>query len=281
MKVRGEFEAEGKSVPPVTVVSRVLGVPRSTVYYHPHRQSAPRIDEVMAGRVKAVIERYSRYGYRRVRAVLRNRDDLVVNRKKIQRIMKIRGWQVRRRPAGHRPRAKGRPSVVPHSNTLWATDFTHLWCGQDAWCHLALVIDCADRELIGWRLSRSGKATVAEAALEDALIRRFGLLRKAPKPLMIRSDNGLVFTSKRYRRTVKLYGLTQEFITPYTPEQNGLIERFIQSLKDECVWLHRFKSLEHAREMIGNWIEEYNTERPHQELNYQPPTVWKSQYAMS
>ena len=124
---------------------------------------------------------------------------------------------------------------------------------------------------MGWRPSCSGKATVAEAALEDALVHGSGLLRRVKSPLTVGSDNGLVFTSKRYRRTVKPYGLSQEFITPHTPEQNGLIERFIQSLKDECVWLHRFESLQHARSVIGNWIEEYNTERPHQELNYLPP----------
>ena len=218
MRVRGEYEAEGKPVPPVTVVCRVLGVPRSTVYYHPHRRKAPVVDEVMATRIKGVIERYSRYGYRRVRAVLKNRDGLVVNRKKVQRIMKRKGWMVRRRPSGKRPRAAGLPSVVESSNTLWATDYAHIFCGKDAWCHLALVIDCGDRELIGWRLSRSGKATVAEAALEDALVHRFGLLRKVSAPLTIRSDNSLVFTSKRYRSTVRLYGLEQEFITPYTPE---------------------------------------------------------------
>lgn len=281
MRVRGEFEAEGRPAPAIAMVARVLGVPRSTIYYRPQRKSSPHVDEVMARRIKGVVERYSRYGYRRAWAVLRNRDGLVVNRKKVQRIMRIKGWQVRRRPSGHRPRAKGRPSVVSHSNMRWATDFTHLWCGEDGWCHLALVIDCADRELIGWRLSRSGKAPVAEAALEDALVRRFGLLRRVKSPLTIRSDNGLVFTSKRYRHTAKLYGLSQEFITPYTPEQNGLIERFIKSLKDECVWLHRFENLDHARAVIENWIEEYNTERPHQELKYLPPEAWRAQHAMS
>jgi putative transposase len=80
---------------------------------------------------------------------------------------------------------------------------------------------------------------------------------------------------------VRFYGLKQEFITPYTPEQNGVIERFIGSLKDECVWLHRFESIEHAREVIGNWINEYNSERPHQELGYLSPVAWKAQQDMS
>jgi len=131
------------------------------------------------------------------------------------------------------------------------------------------VIDCASRELLGWRLSARGHAQTAEAALEEALIHRFGHLGRVPGLLQLRSDNGLVFTSNRYMATVKAYGLTQEFITPYSPEQNGMIEWFIRTLKAECVWHHHFESLCHARKVIGRWIRHYNTERPHQALGHQ------------
>jgi putative transposase len=53
-----------------------------------------------------------------------------------------------------------------------------------------------------------------------------------------------------------------EFITPYTPEQNGMIERFFRSLKEECVWQHSFVSFEHARRELSAWIRWYNQERP-------------------
>jgi putative transposase len=90
---------------------------------------------------------------------------------------------------------------------------------------------------------------------------------------MLRSDNGLVFSSKHYTATVRAYGLTQEFITPYTPEQNGLMERFFRSLKEECIWQHRFESLAHARHVVSQWIRFYNDERPHQSLGYAAPSA--------
>ena len=90
---------------------------------------------------------------------------------------------------------------------------------------------------------------------------------------MLRSDNGLVFSSRRYTNTVRAYGLIQEFITPYTPEQNGLMERFFRSLKEECIWQHRFESLAHARHVVGQWIRFYNNERPHQSLGYAAPSA--------
>jgi putative transposase len=88
--------------------------------------------------------------------------------------------------------------------------------------------------LLGWHLSRSGKSKTAEAALEQALIARFGTLGPVPAPFLLRSDNGLVFTSRSYTALVRSYGLRQEFITPHTPEQNGLVERVIQTLKEQC-----------------------------------------------
>ncbi len=243
---------------------RWLGVPRRSLYYRP-RGRRRAVDPDKARAVKAVIERFPTYGYRRIAAVLG------WNRKVVQRICQRRGWQVRKRPKGHRPRARALPSVAPARNLRWATDLAHVWCGRDRWCSLAVVVDCCTREVLGWRLARSGNARTAEAALEEALIRRFGALGRVPRPIVLRSDNGLVFSSRHYTATVRAYGLEQEFITPYTPEQNGLVERFIRSLKEECIRLHHFESLSHARQVIGAWIRYYNVERPHQALGYRAP----------
>jgi putative transposase len=247
---------EGHHVP-LSTLCRWLEVPRRTLYYRPRGRQSVVVPE-KAAQVKAVIERFPTYGYRRIAVILG------WNRKVVQRICQRRGWQVRKRAKGHRPRVKALPSVAPKPNQRSATDLAMVWCGRDRWCHLAAVIDCGSRELLGWRLSRRGNARTAEAALEEALIERFGHLGRVLQPLQLRSDNGLVFTSKQYTSTVAAYGLAQEFITPYWPEQNGMIERFFRSMKEECVWQHRFESVSHARDMIGRWMRHYNTERPHQ-----------------
>lgn len=136
---------------------------------------------------------------------------------------------------------------------------------------LALVIDCYTRQLLGWQLSRSGKATTAAAALEQALIVRFGSLGRVQTPFLLRSDNGLVFSSRRYTALVRSYGLQQEFITPYCPQQNGMVERVIRTLKEQCIHRHRFESQQHASRVISDWIQFYNTRRPHQALGMKTP----------
>ncbi|CUS34196.1 Integrase catalytic region (fragment) [Candidatus Nitrospira nitrificans] len=93
------------------------------------------------------------------------------------------------------------------------------------------------------------RAKEAERAVEAVGLQRFGTLRPANAPVL-RSDNGLIFQSRRFRQACRDYRLEQEFITPDTPEQNGLIERFFCSLKEECVWQHIFQTFEEARQVI-------------------------------
>ena len=84
-----------------------------------------------------------------------------------------------------------------------------------------MVFNCHTRELLGWQLSRSGRATTAMSALEKALIARCGMLGRVTTPFLMRSDNGLVFTSRAYARLVRSYCLRQEFVTPHCSRQNA------------------------------------------------------------
>ena len=196
---------------------------------------------------------------------------LGMNKNTVQRIFQIKGWQVRKRPVGFRPRVQALPSVAQAPNERWATDLCRIWAGKVRWCTLAVVIDCYSRELLSWQLSRSARARTPEAALEQALISHFGTLGRVPQPSLLRSDNGLVFTSRSYTALVRSYGLEQEFITPHSPEQNGMVERVIRTIKEQCAHRYRFESLQHASRVLGDWIQFYNHQRPHQALDMKTP----------
>lgn len=233
------------------------------------------IDEGLAERIRALIQEHPTFGYRRIWALLYFRDGVKVNRKKVQRIMQLKRWQCTQRQTTPRPRVRQSRSQATRSNERWAMDVTHIDCGADGWGHLTVVIDCYDREVVGVEFALRGRAQEAERALEAACLRRFGMLRPEAETPVIRSDNGLIFQSRRFREACRFYRLKQEYITPYTPEQNGLVERFFRSLKEECVWQHRFGSYEEARQVIGRWIRWYNGERPHQALRYLSPTQYR------
>ncbi|GAA5481950.1 IS3 family transposase ISKpn40 [Haloferula sargassicola] len=195
----------------------------------------------------------------------------LVNRKKVHRIMKLKGWTLHQRLAGSRPRVETNISITESPIQRWATDLGNIFCGEDGWCVFVPVIDCCTREVLGHALELTGKAKTAERALEEALLARFGTLRSAPQGMLLRHDNGLVFGSRRFRAVVRDYGLKQEYITPYTPKQNGLCERFIKTFKEEFCWCNRFTSIAEARVALAKFIHHYNHTRPHQALSYQIP----------
>jgi len=225
----------------------------------------------MADKIHAIHQDEPACGVRGTWSRLRFIQGIKVNRKKVHRIMKLKGWTLPKRRTGQRPRTKRPRSKTETPNERWATDLANIYCGDDGWCVFAPVIDCCTREVLGHALETTGKAKTAERALEEALLTRFGTLRNAPEGMLLRHDNGLVFGSRAFRAVVKDYGLTQEYITPYTPKENGLCERFIKTFKEEFCWCNRFNSIAHAQLALTKWIDHYNTQRPHQSLKYNTP----------
>jgi len=224
LSIQQGLRAEGFEVSMVKLC-RWFGVARRTVYYRPTK-APPLVKPALAEPIKALIEEEPSFGYRTVAGLLG------MNKNTVQRIFQLKGWQVRKRAVGRRPRIQALPSVAQGPDERWATDLCRIWGGRDGWLTLALVIDCHTRQLLGWQLSRSGKASTAAAALEQALITRYGTLGRVPVPFLLRSDNGLVFTSRHYTRLVRSYGLQQEFITPHCPQQNGMVEGFTPVFTD-------------------------------------------------
>ena len=256
---------------------RVLEVGRARLHRPAVARRRPSVaDPPWIERLRQLIQQHPTFGYRHLWALLRGQEGIVVNRKAVYRVLKQKRWLVHQRSCTPRPRVRGWVSRASRSNERWAMDVTHIPCGQDGWAHLAAVIDCHDREIIGYEFALRSRAKEAERAVEAACLQRFGTLRPVGAPVL-RSDNGLIFQSRRFRQACRDYRLQQEFITPYTPEQNGIIERFFRSLKEECVWQQTFQTFEEARRIIRNWVRWYNHGRPHSALSYRSPVQYRAQ----
>ena len=192
---------------PVTKLCDWFNVPRRTFYYKPVKK-APVVQDRFAKPIKEMIEEQPSFGYRTVAGLLG------FNKNTVQRIFQIKGWQCKKRPVGFRPRIQALPSVATAPDERWANDLCQVWAGRDGWAVLAVVMDCHTRELLGWHLSRSGRARTAEAALDQALISRYGALGKVKAPFLLRSDNGLVFTSRSYTALVKATDCNRSSLPP-------------------------------------------------------------------
>jgi putative transposase len=137
-----------------------------------------------------------------------------------------------------------------------------VWVAEHGWCYL---IDCCTREIVGWHLELRCRATDSIGLVEQAAVAR----QIAPGRLTLGTDNGSAFTARAFK--LALAGLGIAHRRGYRdPESQAFIESWFSKLKERCVWLHEFETLDQAREVIAAHIDRYHP-RPHQGLNYRTP----------
>jgi putative transposase len=273
---------------PLTMICAVFRVPRSTVY----RTTAPapavpqvaakrgpktaRSDAEVVAAIRAVLAAtpFHGEGYRKVRARLAHRG-LAIGGKRVLRLMRAHHLLA--------PRRLGPPNGDPaHAGTItttrpdemWGTDATRLYTEEDGWCWFFGAIDHCVDELVGWHTTKIGDRWAALEPLRQGVRQVFGRFAKdVARGLRIRCDWGPQYIADAWINEVKWLGMT---ITPSyvgEPECNGVIERFMRTLKEQCLYLHRFQSLAEARRIIGEFITRYNTEWLIERLGHQTPVA--------
>ena len=260
------------------VVAETIGISRSSLYYkrQPH---GSRADRSLDGTIIEACGAKPAYGYRRVAWWMHRKQGLVVNGKRVLRVMRERGLLVTPRRTRARRKKDWSRIVAEQPNQLWQTDMTKVWAGPSVgWAYLVSVIDCCTRDIVGWDLSLRCRTQEAISAVERAVLET---MASGPRGcgLVVNTDNGTQFTSTRFLDTLTRLGITHRRTAFNHPEGNGMIERFHRSLKEEEVWLNEYRSLEDARVSIGKWIEEYNHDRPHRALNNRTPREARAGFA--
>lgn len=246
----------------------LAGISRPAVRRTPLR---PQRDAVLKASLKDLAERYPRYGYLMLHALLQ-RQGLVQNRKRTWRLYSELGLQVRtkRRKKLRRPRV---PLAVPaRSNERWSLDFVHDQLAGGRRFRVLNVVDDHSRVCVGQvvDLSISGARMTREL---DRMIEERG------RPNTIVMDNGPEMTSKAMFFWARERRIRLHFIQPGKPTQNAFVESFNGRFRDGCLNQHWFSGLDDAREIIRAWQEHYNTERPHSALGYRPPMAFEADAA--
>ncbi len=253
-----------------TLVAAALALSRSSLYYR-QRPRGSRADRRWDEEIVAACGRKPAYGYRRVSWWLRRKEGLVVNRKRVLRVMRERGLLVRSRRLRARRRKEWGRVETERPNQVWQADLTKVWAGPAVgWAYLVSLIDCHTREIVGWDLSARCRTQEALAAVEQAVLERLPAGSREAG-LTLTTDNGTQFTSTRFLETLAELGITHRRTAYHHPEGNSYIERFHRSLKEEEVWVSEYRNLEEARQSIGRYLWEYNHDRPHQSLGDRTP----------
>jgi transposase InsO family protein len=261
----------------VRQICAVLGISRSW-YYAVQAAPAPQTDAKIAAWIAPIVQRFPGYGYRRITQTLR-RDGVVINHKRVQRIVRQQGLigQVRRvvrtRPPGDWPQATNRVAGVRPTgpNQIWMADLTYLHLRRETG-FVACILDAWSRRCVGWAIGPNLTAELATQALEQAIAQR------QPAPGLIHhSDQGVQYLSRSYQAILQRIGAEVSLSAPGRPTDNALIERFFRTLKDEEVYLNAYRDLAEAERQIGYFIEQlYNEERLHSRLGYVPPAEFET-----
>jgi putative transposase len=266
---------------------RLAGLPRSSYYRSIADHEDETRDHVVQEAIQAICLKHKYYGYRRVTAVLR-RQDHVVNHKKVLRLMREDNLLALRRTPFLVP-SQGKPEtfmIVPNlirglapsaPDQIWVADITYVHLAR-AFVYLAVILDAFSRRAVGWALRQSLDASVAIAALEQALE-----MRNPPKGSLIHhSDRGVQYASIAYRQRLADHDVILSMSRPGNPFDNAKAESFMKTLKTEELNARSFKTIDDARSRIDDFIANiYNTERLHSALGYQSPLEFETAFAQS
>jgi putative transposase len=252
-----------------TVVVRIAQISRGAIYRIPETRPpaarrSPPVDETDRA-IVAVAEANQTDGYRMVTALVRRRLGRAVNRKRVLRVMRERRLIQRRR----RLERRRRPGFfqVTRPDELWHLDLTSVWVAEHGWCYLMAAIDCCTREIVGWHLELRCRAKESISLVERAAAAR-GI---QPGTLTLGADNGSAFTARAFKLVLSGLGIADRRGGYRDPESQAFIESWFAKLKERCVWLHEFETLDQAREVIAAHIDNYH-HRPHSGLNYRTPS---------
>ncbi len=245
----------------------LLDLNRSSLYYEPQGPDQDTLDLLKA--IDRIFTDAPFFGARRIKEYLKEQG-VSVSRKRIRRLMAVMGLEsIYPRPKTSKPAPEHK--IYPYllkgldinrPNQVWSTDLTYIPM-RKGFVYVMAVIDWYSRYVLSWSLSNTMDADFCVETLKDAL--RYGT------PEIFNTDQGSQFTSKDFVDELLAKGIQVSMDGRGRWMDNVFVERLWRSLKYEEVYLKAYENIKEARLQIGRWFSFYNTQRPHQALDYQKP----------
>jgi putative transposase len=245
----------------------LLGVNRSSYYYHPKGESVENL-----ALMRLVDEQYLQtpiYGYRQMTRWL-HRQGYRVNRKRIQRLMGMMGIQGTV-PGPHTSRPHPRHKIYPyllkgmtltHANLVWSTDLTYVPL-PGGFMYLTAIIDWYSRYVVSWALSNTMDVESCAAVLDLALLQA--------EPVIFNTDQGSQFTSPIYTRRLLDRGILISMDGRGRALDNVFIERLWRSVKYEDIYIRDYQNVQELTRGLEAYFRFYNEQRPHSALGGKVP----------
>jgi putative transposase len=257
----------------IRIQCELAGISRSGLYYEPLGESPLNLQLMRQIDEQYLVTPF--YGSRRMTLHLnsiKRTPPCTINRKRVQRLMRLMGIAaIYPKPRLSRPDEQHevypyllRNVLIVRPDQVWSTDITYLPMAR-GFLYLVAIIDWFSRYVLSWRLSNTLDTTFCIEALDEALS---GYRR----PEIFNTDQGSQFTSKAFTGRLKAHNITISMDGRGRCFDNIFIERLWWSVKHEEVYLHAYEDGFEAHHRLGWYFPFYNTQRPHQSLNYRTPS---------
>lgn len=277
---------------PLAMACEVLAVCRSTVYAQAAEPKAapkkrgpkPQVsDEALLSAIREVLAENAFHGegHKKVRARLRHgRWHLKVGKNRVLRLMRLNGLLAPVRSMNTRGnRAHDGKIVTDRPNDLWGTDATTFWTEEDGLCWFFGVFDHFNSECLGHQVVKIGDRWAAIESLRAAV--RYACPAFGPfaaQGVSLRHDWGPQFTARDFRHELRFLGIADSPAFVGEPQTNGVSERFMRTLKEQCIYLHRFKNIKEATSNIAEFIHRYNHQWIVARLGYKTPAQARTDF---
>ncbi|MEN2513157.1 IS3 family transposase [Gordonia polyisoprenivorans] len=250
---------------------KVVGLSRSAYRCLPQAQTPADPDAALREQLRTYARKNPRHGFRRAWAHLRFDDGIEINKKKVHRLWKEEGLQVRRAPRRKRAGQSSVPIIDADApKVVWALDFQFDSTMDGKKVKIASMVDEHTRMSL---LNIVDRSIAAERLIEE--LEKVFAIWGGP-PMVLRMDNGPEFISEALQAfCAGLVGIS--YIPPGTPWNNGFIESFNNRLRDECLNRNCWPTLLEARVVIGDFKDDHNHRHRHSALGYQTPAEYAAQ----
>lgn len=273
--------ATGKKYP-VHLICRALKVARSTCYRQENKSQEKRkrgpktlhSDGEIVEAIRDILNEntFAGEGYRKTWARLRFKG-FQVGQNRVLRLMRENGLLAPSRKVHRRGnRAHDGTIITDRPDELWGADATTFTTVRDGNCWIFATVDHFNSEVLGINVSKSGKRFEAIESLRQGVSRCFCRYDgDAARGLKLRFDHGSQYMSRDFQGELKYLGIEPSPTFVGEPQGNGVVERFFKTLKEQCLWVHRFETVEEAAETVKNFVNDYNNRWIMHRLNYKTP----------
>jgi putative transposase len=217
-------------------------------------------------------------GHRKIHARLK-RQNIKVGRNRVLGSMKANNLLSPHRGMQASQNLHDGTIITNEPNMMWCSDGTKIRTVNDGWVWVFSVEEHWNAECLGWHVCKVGDRFAALEPVSQAVKNVYGSTAKeVAKGLLLRIDNGPQYTSDYFLKQIAYMGIQDSFGLVRQPQTNGVAERFNRTLKEQILDGRIFNGIEDVREVVRQFVEQYNAKWLLAKLGYQSPIEARKQY---